>query len=58
VPRERAPEGFTTDSLDDDAFFASLRDAVRDDEPLGPRDASFYDDDDTDGGKKMFRRRR
>src|SRR5262249_22760750 len=27
-------------ALDDDSFFASLRDAVRDDAPLGPRDAS------------------
>lgn len=27
------------DPLDDDAFFASLRDAVRNPEPLGPRDA-------------------
>ena len=26
-------------ALDDDSFFASLRDAVRDDAPLGPRDA-------------------
>ena len=37
-----------TDSLDDDAFFASLREAVRDDAPLGPRrrraEASFFDD--------------
>ena len=47
-----------SDLLDDDAFFASLRDAVRDDEPLGPRDDSFYDEDETDGGKKLFRRRR
>ena len=45
------------DSLDDDAFFASLRDAVRDDEPLGPRDDDYYDDD-AEGGKKLFRRRR
>ena len=27
-------------ALDDDSFFASLRDAVRDDAPLGPRDAT------------------
>jgi hypothetical protein len=46
------------DSLDDDAFFASLRDAVRDDEPLGPREDGYYDDEDADGGKKLFRRRR
>lgn len=47
-----------SESLDDDAFFASLRDAVREDEPLGPRDD--YDDelDDPDGSRKLFRRRR
>ncbi|MET0894494.1 MAG: DivIVA domain-containing protein [Acidimicrobiia bacterium] len=48
------------DSLDDDAFFASLRDAVRDDEPLGPRDDepnAFFDDDATDD-RRRFRRRR
>ena len=40
------PTPIDTDSLDDDAFFASLREAVRDDAPLGPRDdeqASFYE---------------
>ena len=58
LSRESAPEEYASDSLDDDAFFASLRDAVRDDEPLGPRDDSFYDEDDTDSGKKLFRRRR
>lgn len=59
LSRESGPAvDFGNDSLDDDAFFASLRDAVRDDEPLGPRDHSFYDEDDTDGGKKLFRRRR
>jgi DivIVA domain-containing protein len=47
-----------SESLDDDAFFASLRDAVRDDEPLGPRD--HYDDelDDPEASRKLFRRRR
>jgi hypothetical protein len=52
--------------MDDDAFFASLRDAVRDNEPLGPRDeggsALFDQDDDDDpdraGFREMFRRRR
>ncbi|MEI8002137.1 MAG: DivIVA domain-containing protein [Actinomycetes bacterium] len=46
--------------LDDDAFFASLRDAVRDDEPLGAG-GEFFDDqdsDDDDGGRGLFRRRR
>jgi DivIVA domain-containing protein len=50
-------DDYGADSLDDDAFFASLRDAVRDDEPLGPRDDGYYDED-TEGGKKLFRRRR
>ena len=46
--------------LDDDAFFASLRDAVRDDEPLGPGGDVYEDDeaDDDDGGRGLFRRRR
>jgi len=51
-------EEYGADSLDDDAFFASLRDAVRDDEPLGPREDGYYDDEDAEGGKKLFRRRR
>jgi hypothetical protein len=52
------------DALDDDAFFASLRDAVRDDEPLGPRDDepnAFFDGDaaaDDDDDRRRFRRRR
>ncbi|HEX5586392.1 MAG TPA: DivIVA domain-containing protein [Acidimicrobiia bacterium] len=49
-----------SDALDDDAFFASLRDAVRDDEPLGPRDeapAPFFDDELADD-RRRFRRRR
>jgi DivIVA domain-containing protein len=50
-------EEYGGESLDDDAFFASLRDAVRDDEPLGPRDDDYYDED-AEGGKKLFRRRR
>jgi len=52
-----SPEDYGGDSLDDDAFFASLRDAVRDDEPLGPREDGYYDED-AEGGKKLFRRRR
>ena len=45
--------------LDDDAFFASLREAVTDETPLGPRDtappADVFDQDDQRGG--LFRRR-
>jgi cell division septum initiation protein DivIVA len=44
--------------LDDDAFFASLREAVTDETPLGPRDpapgSAPYDQDDRGG---LFRRR-
>jgi DivIVA domain-containing protein len=45
--------------LDDDAFFASLREAVTDETPLGPREDSggsgLFDQDDQRGG--LFRRR-
>ncbi len=45
--------------LDDDAFFASLREAVTDETPLGPRDtpsgANVFDQEDRGGG--LFRRR-
>ena len=45
--------------LDDDAFFASLREAVTDETPLGPRDSASgidgFDPDDSRGG--LFRRR-
>ena len=51
--------------LDDDAFFATLREAVHDETPLGPRDHdetgehSFFDnDDDRAGFRDVFRRRR
>jgi DivIVA domain-containing protein len=52
-----------TDVLDDDAFFASLRDAVRDDAPLGPVDdgfpesSSFFDDAQPEEPSRRFRRR-
>ena len=50
--------------LDDDSFFRSLRDAVRDDAPAGPRDATeraFFDQDDSkEAGsfRETFKRRR
>jgi len=48
-----------TDSLDDDAFFASLREAVRDDAPLGPRDdESEFFDTNAEHDRRRFRRRR
>jgi hypothetical protein len=47
--------------LDDDAFFASLREAVRDEAPLGPREdvttENFFDQEEADG-RRRFRRRR
>jgi cell division septum initiation protein DivIVA len=54
------------DVLDDDAFFATLRDAVHDEAPLGPRDDddvtgdnSFFDQDADRGSfRDVFRRRR
>lgn len=58
--------------LDDETFFASLRDAVRDERPLGPRDEedalggpethgdlfNQEDEGDEDDGRGFFRRRR
>jgi DivIVA domain-containing protein len=49
------------DSLDDDAFFASLREAVRDDTPLSDREPTgehFFDAEEGDDQRKLFRRRR
>ncbi len=49
------------DNLDDDAFFASLREAVRDDTPLESREPTgehYLDSDEPDDQKKLFRRRR
>jgi hypothetical protein len=49
------------DSLDDDAFFASLREAVRDDTPLGSREPTgeqYLESDESDDQRKLFRRRR
>jgi len=51
--------------LDDDAFFATLREAVHDDTPLGPRDeeptgeSMFFDQEaENSGFRDVFRRRR
>jgi hypothetical protein len=56
------PEQSDAEPLDDEAFFASLREAVSDQAPLGPRDetpgsggSSFEDDEERSG---LFRRRR
>jgi cell division septum initiation protein DivIVA len=47
------------DDLDDDAFFASLREAVRDDAPLGPREEpdTFFEEPHEER-RSYFRRRR
>jgi DivIVA domain-containing protein len=50
-----------TDSLSDDQFFASLREAVRDDAPLGPADEEVQGDffeGEPDDRRRGFRRRR
>jgi cell division septum initiation protein DivIVA len=55
-----ADEPLEPEVLDDDAFFATLREAVRDDAPLGPideEDEDVYDDEDAPP-RKRFRRRR
>jgi cell division initiation protein len=47
--------------LDDDEFFATLREAVRDDAPLdslGTNDSSLFEDDNEPSFREMFRRRR
>jgi cell division septum initiation protein DivIVA len=50
----------TDEDLDDDAFFASLREAVSDEQPLGPRadQSPFFDDEPLDERRSPFRRRR
>ena len=61
-----AGEAVEAEVLDDDAFFATLREAVHDETPLGPRDeeegtgehAFFDSDDDRVGFRDVFRRRR
>jgi hypothetical protein len=62
-----APESDEIDAevLDDDAFFATLREAVHDETPLGPRDEEttgenmFFDQESENPGfRDVFRRRR
>lgn len=49
------------EALDDDAFFASLREAVTDETPLGPRDDAsdppLFDQDESPKSGGLFRRR-
>jgi cell division initiation protein len=57
-------DALDAESLDDDAFFATLREAVHDDTPLGPRDDlsgedMFFDAEaESTGFRDVFRRRR
>ena len=59
-----AGEVIDADALDDDAFFATLRDAVHDETPLGPRedvngeDMFFDAEAESTGFRDVFRRRR
>jgi hypothetical protein len=56
-----ADEPVEPEVLDDDAFFATLREAVRDDAPLGPREEEeddLYDDDTAPPRKRGWGRRR
>jgi cell division septum initiation protein DivIVA len=57
------PDALDAEVLDDDAFFATLREAVHDDAPLGPREDQGDDDFYSDEGERssfrdVFRRRR
>jgi vacuolar-type H+-ATPase subunit H len=58
VPMDAHP--VDTDSLDDDAFFASLREAVRDDAPLGPNEdeQNTFFEGEMEQDRRRFRRRR
>jgi DivIVA domain-containing protein len=59
-----AESAMDAEVLDDEAFFATLREAVHDDAPLGPREedkpSSLFDQDDDEVAsfKDVFRRRR
>jgi DivIVA domain-containing protein len=59
-----AESAMEAEVLDDEAFFATLREAVHDDAPLGPREddqSSLFDQDDDEqvaSFKDVFRRRR
>jgi|SRR5436190_1239274 len=56
---EAHPVDTADDDLDDDAFFASLREAVRDDTPLSSlEESTAFFDDQTSDGRRSFRRRR
>jgi cell division septum initiation protein DivIVA len=59
MPIEAHTVDAADDDLDDDAFFASLREAVRDDAPLSSLEEStaFFDDQPADT-RRSFRRRR
>jgi hypothetical protein len=65
-PITNGSDAIDAEVLDDDAFFATLREAVHDDTPLGPRDEAdatgenmFFDQEaENSGFRDVFRRRR
>jgi cell division initiation protein len=63
-PSEMGDDVIEAEALDDDAFFATLREAVHDDTPLGPREEDddrfdfFGDEGDRSSFRDVFRRRR
>ena len=61
MPTVQEESLFTTPGTDDDPFLAQLRDAVEGDEALETEDealSAFFDQDDDDGGRSWFGRRR
>ena len=66
LPSVNAADAIDAEVLDDDAFFATLREAVHDDTPLGPREEGdatgenmFFDQEaENSGFRDVFRRRR
>ncbi len=53
-----APQPQPEARLDDDAFFATLRDAVRDDAPLGPADDRLFETERDSSLRDIFKRKR
>ncbi|MGO9873008.1 MAG: DivIVA domain-containing protein [Acidimicrobiia bacterium] len=66
APAAQASDAIDAEVLDDDAFFATLREAVHDETPLGPREDGdvtgenmFFDQEQENSGfRDVFRRRR
>ena len=65
LAKRSSGDAIDAEVLDDDAFFATLREAVHDETPLGPRDeeatgeSMFFDQEaENPGFRDVFRRRR